>query len=149
MSKVLGVLIGSLFAAGAAMAAGSTDYAKPSMDTSKLPTHPTTAANSPEAAKPSTMDTTKPPTHPAQPSSYSSKAEADRSMGNPAKSYAVNDKDKADKPCPPGLEKKNNGCVPPGHAKANDTRAMGAGKATKDRDDSRKHRRNVGPGHHD
>jgi len=42
----------------------------------------------------------------------------------------VNDKDKADKPCPPGLEKKN-GCVPAGHAKANDTRAMGNSKATR------------------
>jgi len=102
MSKVLTVLIGTLFVIGGAMAqtakdpakdphaskpaAGSTGNAKPSMDTSKPPTHPTTAASSPENAKPSTVDTTKPPTHPAQPSSSSSKAPADQSRGSPAKS---------------------------------------------------------------
>jgi hypothetical protein len=48
------------------------------------------------------------------------------------------DKDKADKPCPPGLVKKNNGCMPPGQAKNHDTSVMGAGaKAENDRDHDR------------
>ena len=139
MSKLLSMLIASLFAAGAAVAQGTgADYGKaPSNGTSynsnspsgkpQHPALPDTAANDKEKAASGTQY---PPQQQmgANPAPY------------PRDQHMADRKDKAAKPCPPGLAKKNNGCMPPGQAnKHDDTRVMG--NKARERDDRDQHAR--------
>jgi hypothetical protein len=191
MSKLLSVLIAGLFAAGAAMAqgttpgagstagskstSGSTNYNNntASSTNANLNNNTNTNANNVNVYGPGsnklarqqqpagTTGVSMMPGHGQMAKNDKVKDKKDKSAYYPQdkQQTAANDKDK-DKPCPPGLEKKNNGCMPPGQAnhhetqaRNNDTRAMGAGPRMdrdrdhdkdRDRDDDRRHRKHHG-----
>jgi hypothetical protein len=162
MSKLLSMLIASLFAAGAAVAQGTgADYGKaPSNGTSynsnspsgkpQHPALPDTAANDKDQGSTAYGK----PQHPALPNTAANDKDKAASgtqyppqqqMGAnpdpyPRDQHMADRKDKAAKPCPPGLAKKNNGCMPPRQAnKHDDTRVMG--NKARERDDRDQHAR--------
>jgi hypothetical protein len=106
MTKLLSILLAGLFATGAIAQTSSSTTTSPSGMTSGSSSVSTpSAASGASAAASGTLHigTSNGPL--AAASAASSAASANRSMGI------------GPRECPPGLEKKDNGCLPPGQAK--------------------------------
>jgi hypothetical protein len=154
MSKLLSVLIAGLFAAGAAMAQGATPGAGSTAGSKSTAAGTNTNTNTASSTNANLNSNTNTNTvnvfglgsrRLARQQAAAGQRQPTGMLPGRHQQMAANDKPK-DKPCPPGLEKKNNGCMPPGqanhqqdtHARNHDTRAMGAG-ARHDRDEDRDH----------
>jgi ABC-type glycerol-3-phosphate transport system substrate-binding protein len=163
MNKLLSLLIAGFFAAGAAMAqtstsgsgalSGSVSGSKSDASSTNTNTNTATSTNANVNANTNTNTNNVNVYGPGsnklarqQAASGSRQPSTDVSM-MPGKGKTTDKTTTAQsqaKSCPPGLEKKDNGCLPPGQAKKqrSDTRVMGH-TATRDRH-HRDQRRNAG-----